>query len=268
VSVQAALNAASAPPLLVDAHCHLDHRFGGGWSERPATELIEVLDAAGVHRVVDLSGGWGLETLHRHLDHFKAAAPDRFTMLGGIDLAAWPEAGPRFGVEAARSLEAQLRRGASGLKVWKDLGLTTVDERQALVAIDDPRLDPVWQVCADQQVPVVIHVGDPPDFFEPLGPDNPRSAELSARPDWHWHARGDVRLDDLAEQFERLLDRWPSVSFIGAHALDLFHAPRRLRQLLTDHANLAIDVGARFSELATASTDLVAALTEHPLQVF
>ena len=252
---------------LIDAHCHLDHRFGGSWCDRPASELIAVLDEAGVDRVVDLSGGWGTEVLHRHLDHFKAAAPERFTLLGGIDWRAWSDGGDRFGEDAARSLEAQLRAGASGLKVWKTLGLEAVDHRGSLVAIDDPRLDPVWSVCDQEGVPVVIHVGDPIEFFRPLEPANARSAEISAHPEWHWHERTHLTAADLVDQFERLVQRWPGVRFVGAHLLDLHHDAARLAQLLERHPNLSVDLGARFPELALHRLTLLDVLAQFPDRV-
>jgi hypothetical protein len=65
---------------VVDAHNHLGETFGGGCINRPVSELLDVLDEAGVQTLVDLDGGWGEEVLHRHLDHFKAAAPERFVL--------------------------------------------------------------------------------------------------------------------------------------------------------------------------------------------
>lgn len=252
---------------MIDAHCHLDDRFGGGWIHRPVGELLDVLDRAGVEMLVDLSGGWGIDTLRRHLDHFKAAAPHRFVMLGGVDWSTWPSLGPSFAASAARSLRSQLELGAAGLKVWKTLGLEARDERGDLVRIDDRRLDPIWEVCADSDVPVVIHVADPVDFFRPIGPDNPRSAELQRSPQWHWYRRVPVSFDDLIEQLDTLLGRWAEVSFVGAHMLDLFHAPERLDRMLRRHENLSVDLGARFAELSEFGPDVGPVVARHHRRV-
>ena len=74
---------------VVDAHNHLGDSFGGGWDKRPVAELLEVLDEAGVEVYDDLDGGWGEDILYRHLDHFKAAAPDRFQVFGGDESQNW-----------------------------------------------------------------------------------------------------------------------------------------------------------------------------------
>ena len=70
---------------VIDAHNHLAEPFGGGWDKRPLPELLDVLDAAGVQVYVDLDGGWGETILRQHLDKFKAGAPDRFRIFGGVD---------------------------------------------------------------------------------------------------------------------------------------------------------------------------------------
>ncbi len=100
-----------------DAHNHLGAAFGGGWDARPVAALLDVLDAAGVTRLVDLDGGWGEDILDAHLAHFKEVAPERFLVFGGVDWAAWPEHGDAFGEWAAGRLRAQAARGAEGLKI-------------------------------------------------------------------------------------------------------------------------------------------------------
>src|SRR5579872_5770019 len=108
---------------VIDAHNHLAAPFGGGWDQRPVNELIDALDAANVRVYVDLDGGWGEPLMNLHLDHFKAAAPERFRIFGGVDWNAWPEHGDKFGEWAAQRLRVQAARGAQGLKIWKPFGL-------------------------------------------------------------------------------------------------------------------------------------------------
>ena len=81
---------------VIDAHNHLAAPFGGGWDQRPVSELLDTLDEAGVTAYVDLDGGWGEDILHRHLDTIKAAAPDRFYMFGGVDWSQWVAQGDQF----------------------------------------------------------------------------------------------------------------------------------------------------------------------------
>jgi len=174
----------------VDAHNHLGPEFGGNWIARPLAELIDVMDRCNIRCLVDLDGGWGEDVLASHLDHFKAPYPDRFLVFGGVDWSRWREEGNRFGEQAARRLREQVRRGAQGLKIWKPLGLHVRDERGERVAVDDPRLDPIWACAADLRLPVTIHIADPVAFFDPLDRHNEQYETLEGHPDWHFHGPG------------------------------------------------------------------------------
>ncbi len=68
--------------------------------------------------------------------------------------------------------------GASGLKVWKGFGLHVKDQNGKLAEIDDCRLDPIWQACAELDLPIVIHIADPVAFFDPIDETNERWEEI------------------------------------------------------------------------------------------
>jgi hypothetical protein len=131
---------------VIDSHNHLAEPFGGG-DKRPVGE--HDLPTPPMCVYVDLDGGWGEDILHRHLDHFKAAAPERFRIFGGVDWPAWLEHGDRFGEWAAQRFRLQAQRGAEGLKIWKPFGLHVRDQHRRLVAVDDRRLDPLWESAAE-----------------------------------------------------------------------------------------------------------------------
>ena len=94
-------------------------------------------------------------------------------VFAGLDYDHWAT-DDAFGETEAAALRDSAERGARGLKVWKQLGLRARDPNGRLVAIDDPRLDPLWATAADLALPVVIHIADPIAFFEPLDPPNER----------------------------------------------------------------------------------------------
>ena len=85
------------------------------------------------------------------------------------------------------------RRGVSGLKVFKNLGLTTRDATGALVSVDDPRLDPIWAACGRLGMPVLIHTADPEAFFTPPDETNERWMQLQRHLDFRKHQCADRR---------------------------------------------------------------------------
>lgn len=234
---------------VIDAHNHLGETFGGGWDRRPVSELLDVLDQANVRKLVDLDGGWGTSILHAHLDHFKAAAPERFLIFGGVDWGAWPEHGNNFGEWAAQQLHLQKARGAQGLKIWKPFGLHVRDQHGQLVAVDDPRLDPIWQTAGELGWPVLMHVADPVAFFDPMDVTNERIEELSAHPDWQFPSPPFPAFDTIIGAFANLIARHPKTTFIGAHVGCYPENLGWVGQLLDRCPNFHVDISARISEL-------------------
>lgn len=234
---------------VIDAHNHLGPEFGGGWDQRPVGELLAALDAADVRLLVDLDGGWGEPILNRHLDLFKAAAPERFRVFGGVDWSAWPAHGDRFGEWAAARFREQVARGAEGLKIWKPFGLHVRDQRGELVRVDDERLDPLWAAAGELNLPVLIHVADPVAFFGELNAENERWEELHAHPDWHFPSPPFPSFMSIMDGLARLVERHSGTDFVGAHVGCYAENLGWVGALMDRCPNFYVDISARIGEL-------------------
>ncbi|HEX7568118.1 MAG TPA: amidohydrolase family protein [Anaerolineaceae bacterium] len=234
---------------VIDAHNHLEEDFGGGWINHPIDELLGVLDEAGVQKFVDLDGMWGEEILQKHLDKLKQASPERFVVFGGVDWKAWAELGGQFPEAAAQRLRVQAGWGAEGLKVWKPFGLTVKDQAGKRVAVDDTRLDPIWQTAAELNLPVAIHIADPVAFFDPLDQFNERTEELQTHPDWQFPSPPFPPFQQVVDELANLVRRHPQTTFIGAHVACYAENLAWVSWLLDECPNLYVDIAARISEL-------------------
>jgi predicted TIM-barrel fold metal-dependent hydrolase len=234
---------------VIDAHNHLAEPYGGGWDVKPMDQLIDQLDQAGIIHYVDLDGGWGEELLNRHLDTIKAAAPERFTVFGGVDWSKWAEMGNRFPYWAAGQLRIQKVRGAGGLKIWKGLGLQVKDQTGSVVDVDDPRLDPIWQTCAELDLPIVIHIADPVAFFDPIDGTNERWEELGMHPDWAFTSPPYPPFMHILNCFANLIQRHPKTTFIGAHVGCYAENLAWVGELLDRCPNFYVDIAGRIGEL-------------------
>jgi predicted TIM-barrel fold metal-dependent hydrolase len=239
---------APAGPV-IEAHSHLHGHFGAHWDERPLSELLDVLDAAGVQRLVDLDGMFGEELFEQHLRQFKERRPERFQVFCGVDWSEWPNRGNRFGEWAAGQLERLVRRGADGLKIHKNFGLLVRDERDALVPIDDRRLDPLWEQAAALHLPITVHIADPVAFFEPIDRYNERYEELITHPEWSFYGPQYPAFATLLEQFARLVANHPATTFIGAHAGNYAENLAWVGALFDRCPNFYIDISERIAEL-------------------
>jgi hypothetical protein len=100
------------------------------------------------------------------------------------------------------------------LKFQKTLGLTYRYKDGRLMPVDDPKLTPIFELCAKHNKPVMIHTADPAAFFTPLDKNNERWHELNEHPNWLFY--GEKFGEELLGQFIRVVERHPQTIFIGA----------------------------------------------------
>lgn len=156
---------------------------------------------------------------------------------------------PDFGRAMAEELEKIALEGAKGVKLWKNFGLKerTIDGK--LLAMDDPRLDPVWDVCAKYKLVVAIHTADPPAFFLPVDGKNERFDELARKPEWSFNSPELPTFSAILAQRDRLFARRPDVRFVALHLGELAHDLPKADLLLTQRPNVTLDIAQRIDEL-------------------
>jgi predicted TIM-barrel fold metal-dependent hydrolase len=145
----------------------------------PPERVIEVMNNTNVKTIVILTGLWG-DKLQAVMDEMVKPHPGRFMVFTQIDWSKIDD--PNFSDEMVAQIKDAVSRGARGLKLLKDLGLGVRDKSGKLIAVDDARLDPVWEECARLGIPVFIHTGDPEAFFHPIDATE-RYEELISHPD-------------------------------------------------------------------------------------
>jgi predicted TIM-barrel fold metal-dependent hydrolase len=148
-----------------------------------------------------------------------------------------------------KQLDDAVGRGARGLKILKELGLSVKDQSGKLVSVDDPRLDPVWEECGRLGVPVAIHVSDPEAFFHPLDATNERYEELIDNPDWLFYGPQFPTKQAILEARDRVFARHPNTTFIALHVANWPENLDNVEEVLNKHPNVVVEFGAREAEL-------------------
>jgi len=249
----------------IDVHNHLGRWLTEDWVVPDVAALLALMDRYGVATVVNLDGRWGAE-LTANLDRYDRAHPGRFLTFCQLDwsLLAQPD-----GEGALREqLVDSAQRGARGVKVWKDLGLTVRDHTGALVLPDDPRVARLLALAGELGLPVLIHVADPKAFFAPLDARNERVDELLANPGWYFGDRSVFpTFDRLLDGLETLVRTTPGTRFIGAHAGCAAEDLDRVERLLDVAPNYVIDIAGRVAELGRQPRRVRALLERHPDRV-
>ncbi|HEX4021666.1 MAG TPA: amidohydrolase family protein [Acidobacteriaceae bacterium] len=221
----------------IDYHNHLD-------AQQPQ-EMLRIMDACGIERIVNITMKTGEEALAM-IDRFHSAARDRFATIAWMDWSDLHQ--PGFFQRSVDRLERFVEKGACGIKLWKDLGLTLQDVDGKMLRVDDERLAPLFEKAADLGVPVMFHTADPDAFFLPIDRHNERYEELAAHPDWVF-SNTHFSKAELLEQRNRVFERHPATTFVAAHVAERSENLAYVSGLLERYPNLMIDIGARTAEL-------------------
>jgi hypothetical protein len=237
--------------------------------------MLKLMDAAGVEKTVIFTGAPTPERFSQARQPY-AKYPNRFDLWCSFDLAGVNE--PGFGPSAVKALEDCHGLGAVGVGEISDKGRgfsSGGGMRPAGAGSanrpaggypgrgsaffppstgpmgphpDDPRIDALWDKCAQLGMPVNIHVSDPIWSYQPMdrsndGLMNGYTWMIKLTPGMFGH-------NELIESLERAVSMHPKTIFIACHLMNLDYDLGRLGQILDRHPNLYGDISARFGELA------------------
>ncbi|MFT5955247.1 MAG: putative TIM-barrel fold metal-dependent hydrolase [Cyclobacteriaceae bacterium] len=217
--------------------------------------LVEEMDSLNMAVMVNLSGrGFdraagdigSQEYLAGMVRRTKGEAEGRIVMFTNVSFKKVGETG--WSEEAVRQLEVDVKNGAVGLKIYKSLGLNNVDINGDRIAVDDPRLDPVWAKCGELGIPVLIHSADPAPFWMPHDSTNERWLELKLRPGRKREADNPAPFEQIIAEQHHVFQKHRNTTFINAHmgwmANDLDAAEAHLEL----YPNVNFGIGAVIAE--------------------
>jgi predicted TIM-barrel fold metal-dependent hydrolase len=232
---------AKFPFISVHEHPRID------MSAEQLDALVRRMDALDMRVAVNLSGRQG-QTLANGVRNYNSRHPGRFVVFANVDFRGIDA--PDWGERAAAQLERDVREGgAKGLKIFKNLGMDLKDAKGERVRVDDPRIDPVWRKAGELGIPVLIHTGEPPAFFQPVDKHNERLLELSQFPE---RARPPERyptFEQLMTEQHNMFRKHPRTTFINAHLGWLGADLGRLGALMDSLPNMYTELGAVLYEI-------------------
>lgn len=222
----------------VDVHVHLSP---------DGVERLEGLMARyHFDHVVNLSGGHPLSSLRTQLAAAKSA-PGKITVF--VSFPYEQARRPGYGERMAQLIHMGHEMGARGVKIAKVLGLALPGPDGTLLPVDDPGLDPAFEMAGDLGMPVAIHSGDPRAFWDPVDEKNERYAELKAHPGWSLAGKDVPSFDEIGKQLERRIARHPKTKFISVHFGNCAEDLERVARMLRKYPNMYIDTAARIPEI-------------------
>ena len=228
----------------IDVHTHI--------SPEGLERALALMDQWGIDGMVNLSGmvpGPPRHKLETQLEIARASG-GRIAVFTNVNFVKAVRTRADYGMALAEELSVAKEMGAVGLKIPKGLGLGyPAPDGESVLAVDDPKLDPLFEEAGNLGMPVAIHTGDPKAFWLPADEKNERLDELRAHPDWSFFGEPVPSWQELYAQFERRVARHPKTIFIGVHFGNDPEDPANVGRMLDKYPNLYIDTAARVPEI-------------------
>ena len=233
----------------IDVHSHL-------W-DMPVMNLdnlISEMNEINMGYIINLSGsGFGPQAakdlyFDKSIKNIQENHPNRVGLFLNVDFESIDD--ENYAETQVKIIRDAVEKGAIGLKVYKSLGLRNKDSKGKRIRVDDERIGPIWDVCGELGIPVLIHSADPFQFWLPKDGQNERWFELKEKPGRYY---GD---SDFIPPFEEIINeqhtifkRHKNTTFINAHLGWMGNDLQKLGQHLDEFPNVMTEFGAVIAEL-------------------
>ena len=209
-------------------------------------QWVRNMDAVGIEKTILLSHATGAE--FDSLYQVYSKYPDRFELWCGFDYTGYDQ--PGYGPAAVAELERCYKMGARGVGELGDKGKGLFYSKPPAwgMHLDDPRMDPLLEKCAELGLPINIHVADPIWMYEKM--DSTNDGLMNA---YEWrldNQPGIVDHNGMIDILERAVKRHPKTIFIACHFANCSYDLNKLGALLDKYPNLYADIAARYAETA------------------
>jgi len=231
---------------VVDFHLH-------GGSLKTADDyrkMSALMDKTGIGVICNMDGGFG-KTFDTNIEVGKPFR-NRVIHFARVNWQGINE--PGWSQKTAAELDRCFRAGAQGLKIAKELGLGIKNTDGSYIQADDPRLDPVWEMCATHNKPVMIHISDSYGRFLPIGPENERyeAGLWRSSPEGNYYHTGHPTPDVIEKARENMHAKHPKTRFVNAHMAMLYYDMDRVAALLDRFPNADVELSATVQDLGRA----------------
>jgi glucosylceramidase len=234
----------------IDAHCHIN-------TDRPAFLKTAVQDNFRIITInTDAPGNQPIQEQERFAIHQLQAFPGQVAYLATFSMKGWDDAG--WADKTIAMLETSLKKGAVGVKIWKNIGMVEKDKDGKFIMIDDPKFDPVFDFLEKKGIPVCGHLGEPRNCWLPLESMtvNGDRTYFQEHPEYHMYIHPEYpSYDDQIRARDNLLRKHPGLIFVGAHLGSLEWSVDELAKRFDEFPNMSVDMAARICHIQRQTQD-------------
>jgi hypothetical protein len=212
---------------IVDGHIHM-------YGHKTENTLIEISKVAGLNQIVLVSiqspqTGAGLpQSLY-----MKYKYPEKFFVFAGLNHATKLSSGKAQSLPLADQVDTYMSMGCDGIKMIE----CKPTQRQELnIPVTDAYYADYWAKVEEIGLPIVWHVNDPEEFWEP------EKLPAWAREKGWGYGPEDVQKEQLYAEVDEVLAKHPNLHIVFAHFFFLSADLPRMKRFLDAHPTVKIDL--------------------------
>jgi len=177
----------------------------------------------------------GLEGVHRNLLAFlyKLMYPESTYILAGLDYHIPGTTFENFGFAAQAELMCDI--GIEGYKMYE--GKPNARKVCGNIPLTDQKYRGFFEVMEQRKIPVEIHLGDPPHFW-----DSSKLTAYQGSKGWFFGDLTFASWQEIYDEFISLLSHYRKIPFIIPQLGYFFPDLDKLSSLLEEHENLFFDI--------------------------
>lgn len=176
--------------------------------------------------------------------------PGRLEYLTTFSLEGWDS--DDWAGRTVEKLKYDLAGGASGVKIWKNIGMDNKDKYGNFIMIDDPKFKPVMDYLVRENIPVLGHLGEPRNCWLPVEDMtvNNDKVYFSNHPEYHMYLHPEYpSYEDHINTRDRFLRLYPGLRFTGAHFGSLEWSVDEIAKRLDEFPGMMVDTASRLSHM-------------------
>ncbi|MEA3326125.1 MAG: amidohydrolase family protein [Chloroflexota bacterium] len=214
---------------IIDGHVHYAHYSY-------ADSLMSILSDAGIDRLaVVCTPDEKRLSLVPDAIHLKAQYPQNVFVFGGLDISQLFIAPDIAGEAFAHYVDVLAGMGVDGIKMIE--GKVQIRKQLPIPDFDDSVYAPYWAKMAETQTPLIFHVNDPEEFWDPE-----RVPDWAREMGWFYGDGTYVNNEDQYRQVLNVLDRHPTLNVTFAHFFFLSAQLDRLGSYLDRYPHMHVDL--------------------------
>ena len=188
--------------------------------------------------------------------HQQETKPQSVTMIASFPLDSWDK--PSWKDDTISYIDKAAERGATGIKVWKNIGMEFRGGGEALIMIDHPKFHPIIEHISKRGLVMIGHLGEPKNCWLPLDQmtvNNDRNY-FKTHPEYHMFLHPELpSYEQQIAARDRMVANHPNLKFIGAHFGSLEWSVEELAKFLKLYPNTYVDTAARIGQLQYQSQE-------------